>query len=79
MFAKPQGSAGILTQSSIEPIHPHTAKPENREILVQEEVNKLLHDVMHYCMFFVLLQFIQSEGNTILCSLSNKINLPSAE
>ena len=29
---------------------------------VQEEVNKLLHDVMHYCIFFVWLQFIQSEG-----------------
>ena len=25
--------------------------------------NKLLYDVMHYCIFFVLLQFIQSEGN----------------
>ena len=35
ILAEPQGSAlGILTQSSIEPFHPQTAKPENREILV---------------------------------------------
>ena len=34
ILAEPQGSAGILTQSSIELFHPQTAKPENREILV---------------------------------------------